>query len=336
MKVLDLTREYICDSCGAPLTIDEENQVLVCKFCGITHDYEYFLHEDSLFVGYTFLKKRNFKEALRTFNFILKREPHNVMALRGMLYATFEIIDFRDLGVAELTMTPEREKAIGDSIANAPEEYKEYFENFKESVELRIKVRESRLKVSELDEMDMTRPVTHYDTTADYRPYRRYMTFGEAFEKLYLSGSGLNICGLAVTIVDALGVFGLIVIATAEADRKEQINRLIAQGKRVSDTAGSKAGMSVFLILLVMAIFTVCVPFMVSITTMVDDTRRIERTVLKTKDVIVDTGVRDDMTTYQKEIVEFNERIREVNAKFRAVDNDLVIRSKKEEENERT
>ena len=128
MKELDLTKEYICDSCGAPLEIDEEHQVLICKYCGVTHDYAYFLQDDSLFVGYSFLEAGKFKSALRSFAFILKRDPHNVLALRGMLFANFKIKEYRKLSPSKRMMTPAEEKALAECIRKAPDTHRKYFE----------------------------------------------------------------------------------------------------------------------------------------------------------------------------------------------------------------
>ena len=323
MEELDLTKEYICDSCGAPLEIDEEHQVLICKYCGVTHDYAYFLQDASLFVGYSFLEAGKFKSALRSFAFILKRDPHNVLALRGMLFANFKIKEYRKLSASKLMMTPAEEKALAECIRKAPDAHRKYFEYIKENFDLRKKVNELHLMVSELRKRDTTRTEYDYDITVEEKTVVSRMPFREAMYSVFFDSNGqLSYYAIFTGIIDIVGIGGLIVIASEEKEYLERLKRFHAAAKR---TEGTGAGPIVFWIIAIMLALTFGVPFIRSIFGAVTR-KKVEKKVLKSARVVLDTEVRDKLDECYSEIRKSKERIKEIDRELGTMDSDFKAR----------
>ena len=325
MKELDLTKEYICDSCGAPLEIDEEHQVLICKYCGVTHDYAYFLQDDSLFVGYSFLEAGNFKSALRSFAFILKRDPHNVLALRGMLFANFKIKRYSELNTSNLMMTPAKEKALADCIKNAPELHRRYFERIKENIDLRKKIGELRMMVSELQKRDTTHTEYDYDTTIEETTVISNVTFREALYSVFFeSRGGLSNSAMLIGFVDFVGIAGLIATAASEKSYQQNIQHYSRTTKVMVDK-GVGAGTVASWIVIIMLAVTIGIPLIKSIFG-VTTRKKVEKKVLKTARVVVDTEVRDKLDECRAEIRKSNERIKEIDRVLRVMDHDFKAR----------
>ncbi len=323
MKELDLTKEYICDSCGAPLKIDEERQVLTCKYCGATRDYAYFLRDDSLFVGYSFLEAGNFKSALRSFAFILKRDPHNVLALRGMLFANFKIKGYKELSDSKLMMTPAKEKSLAACIRKANEHHRKYFEYIKENIDLRKKVNELQLMVSELRKRDTTRTEYDYDITVEEKTVVSRMPFREAMYSVFFGSNGqLSYYAIFTGIIDIVGIGGLIVIASEEKEYLDRLKRFHAAAKR---TEGTGAGPIVFWIIAIMLALTFGVPFIRSIFGAVTR-KKVEKKVLKSARVVLDTEVRDKLDECYSEIRKSKERIKEIDVELGTMDSDFMAR----------
>lgn len=327
MKELDLTKEYICDSCGAPLEIDEEHQVLVCKYCGVTHDYAYFLQEDSLFVGYSFLEAGNFKSALKVFAFILKRDPHNVLALRGMLFANLKIKRYSELNTTNLMLTPAKEKALADCIKNAPGLHRRYFERIKELIDLRRKVSELRMMLRELQKRDKTHTVYDYDTSVEETTVVNVVngvTFKEALYSVFFDNrGGLSKSAQIIGFVDFVGIAGLIATAASEKSYQQKLQHLYRS--KVMADKGLGAGPVVTWILIIMFAVTIGIPLLKSIFG-VTTRKKVEKKVIKTTRVVVDTEVRDKIDECRADILKNNERIREIDRVLRVMDHDFKAR----------
>lgn len=320
MKELDLTKEYICDSCGAPLEIDEEHQVLICKYCGVTHDYAYFLQDDSLFVGYSFLEAGNFKSALRSFAFILKRDPHNALALRGMLFANFKIKRYSELNTSNLMMTPAKEKALADCIRKANEHHRQYFEYIKENIDLRKKVSELRMMVSELQKRDTTRIETVEEKTVVGR-----LSFREVLHSIFFDNRGALLkSAMIMGFIDFVGIAGLAVTVSSRIEYQERLQQARRMGKLMADSYVS-AGPIIFWIILIVLGIACGTPFMKFLFEVITR-KKVENKVVKTARIVVDTEVRDKLDECRAEIRKSNERIREIDRVLRVMDHDFKAR----------
>ncbi|MBO4494475.1 MAG: hypothetical protein J5752_01305 [Clostridiales bacterium] len=94
-------KAHSCPTCGGQLKTNFELGMYECPFCGVNFDYEYFREDDVLKKGYEALEKGEFSSAKDAFSFMLTKEPHNFMALRGKIFAISHISNFKDLEKAD-------------------------------------------------------------------------------------------------------------------------------------------------------------------------------------------------------------------------------------------
>lgn len=122
-------KKHQCPSCGGNLSVDNDKQMYRCAFCGSTYDYEYFREEKMHELGETYLSRGEFMAAADAYKFTLKKNPHDFLALRGLLLAAAHVKDMDDLlqGDSEKGFTYDS-KLVKEAIENASEEDKEYVE----------------------------------------------------------------------------------------------------------------------------------------------------------------------------------------------------------------
>ena len=90
-------KKHQCPSCGGNLSVDNDKQMYRCTFCGSTYDYEYFREEKMHELGETYLSRGEFMAAADAYKFTLKKNPHDFLALRGLLLAAAHVKDMDDL-----------------------------------------------------------------------------------------------------------------------------------------------------------------------------------------------------------------------------------------------
>lgn len=127
-------KKHICPTCAGQLIINQEREMYECPFCGVTFDYEYFREDDVLSRADRFLKNSQWNAAEDAFDFMLTKEPHNFIALRGKILAVSRLHSLAEMGnlryqenVNILHVMPFIEKAI----KNSDGEKKTYFEKIK-------------------------------------------------------------------------------------------------------------------------------------------------------------------------------------------------------------
>ena len=124
-------RKHQCPSCGGSLRIDSDKQMYHCTFCGSTYDYEYFREDRIHEAGETYLSRGEFMATTEAYEFMLKKDPHDFLALRGLMLAAAHLTS-----VSELDQLNKEEKFSYDpdmarqATENASEEDKEYFKEF--------------------------------------------------------------------------------------------------------------------------------------------------------------------------------------------------------------
>lgn len=94
-------KAHTCPTCGGQLKTNIDLGMYECPFCGVNFDYEYFREDDVLKKGYDALEKGEFSSAKDAFSFMLSKDPHNFMALRGKILAISHISHFKDLEKAD-------------------------------------------------------------------------------------------------------------------------------------------------------------------------------------------------------------------------------------------
>ncbi|MBR3057317.1 MAG: hypothetical protein IKG93_05040 [Clostridiales bacterium] len=82
---MTLIKKHTCTNCGGPLIIHNDRQQYECPYCNVFFDYEYFRSRDILEQAASSQKMLQYDSAKEKYEFILNKEPHNFLALRGKL-----------------------------------------------------------------------------------------------------------------------------------------------------------------------------------------------------------------------------------------------------------
>lgn len=124
-------RKHQCPSCGGGLIIDNDKQMYHCTFCGSTYDYEYFKEDEMHEAGETYISRSEFMAAIDAYKFTLTKDPHDFLALRGLMLAAANLSNMKELEkeseTIEFSYDPQM---VSEVIAGASEEDKKYFTEF--------------------------------------------------------------------------------------------------------------------------------------------------------------------------------------------------------------
>lgn len=169
-------KKHQCPSCGGSLIIDSEKQTYHCSFCGSTFDYEYFKEDQIHEAGETYISRSEFMAAVDAYKFTLKKDPHDFLALRGMMLAAANLSNMSDLEKEpEATDFEYDSKQVEEIIENASESDKEYFTEFGNVYSDRKKLadcnkeieslREEKEKINSIIAQDRILSENYYETT---------------------------------------------------------------------------------------------------------------------------------------------------------------------------
>ena len=122
-------KQHQCPSCGGSLRIDSDKQMYHCTFCGSTYDYEYFREDRIHVAGETYLSRGEFMATTEAYEFMLKKDPHDFLALRGLMLAAAHLTDMSELDQVNKEFDYDS-KIVSQVIENASEEDKKYFTEF--------------------------------------------------------------------------------------------------------------------------------------------------------------------------------------------------------------
>ena len=121
-------KQHQCPSCGGSLRIDRDKQIYHCAFCGSTYDYEYFGEDHIHEAGETYLSRGEFMATADAYEFMLKKDPHDFLALRGLMLAAAHLTDMSELEhenkEVKFSYDPQM---VSEAIESALDEDKEYF-----------------------------------------------------------------------------------------------------------------------------------------------------------------------------------------------------------------
>lgn len=121
-------KKHLCKACGAPLVMDEDNQVFQCTFCGSMYEASEFFDDRALEQAFFSLKAGDFSTAIYSFNQVLTADETNPRALRGKVLACSghstlqSLVDDQSLSFREFNPAP--------FVGIAPDEYKPYFQKY--------------------------------------------------------------------------------------------------------------------------------------------------------------------------------------------------------------
>ena len=122
-------KQHQCPSCGGGLRIDSDKQMYHCTFCGSTYDYEYFREDRIHEAGETYLSRGEFMATTEAYEFMLKKDPHDFLALRGLMLAAAHLTDTSELDKVNKKFDYDS-KMVSRVIEYASEEDKKYFAEF--------------------------------------------------------------------------------------------------------------------------------------------------------------------------------------------------------------
>ena len=124
-------RKHQCPSCGGGLIIDNDKQMYHCTFCGSTYDYEYFKEDEMHEAGETYISRSEFMAAIDAYKFTLTKDPHDFLALRGLMLAAANLSNMKELEKESETIEFSHDpQMVREVIAGASEEDKKYFTEF--------------------------------------------------------------------------------------------------------------------------------------------------------------------------------------------------------------
>ncbi|MBR5040267.1 MAG: hypothetical protein IKX68_04040 [Clostridiales bacterium] len=130
-------KKHTCPTCAGQLRINTELQIYECPFCGVTYDYEYFREDDVLERAERSMKAGEYNSAAEAYDFMLAKEPHNFIALRGkvMIAANAKSMqEFRDPNRLRTLNFSKMDQEIDQAIFASESKGRDYFSKLKELV----------------------------------------------------------------------------------------------------------------------------------------------------------------------------------------------------------
>ncbi len=130
-------KKHTCPACAAPLRINTKLQMYECPFCGVTYDYEYFREDDVLDRAERALRAGEYNSAAEAYDFMLTKEPHNFVALRGKIMVSAKaksMHEFRDPNRLRSLNYSKINTEIDQAIFASENKSRDYFSKLKELV----------------------------------------------------------------------------------------------------------------------------------------------------------------------------------------------------------
>ena len=144
-------KSNVCKMCGGLLDIDVDRQVYICPFCGVTFDYEYFRKDNVLELAKKSIARNEFGAATDAYEYMLKKDPHNFEALRGLILCKCKWTTMTPiLQNSEVHLKPDDPELIR-ACENCLPEYKDYFDMIKKAMEVLKDYRKSRSELANLE-----------------------------------------------------------------------------------------------------------------------------------------------------------------------------------------
>jgi len=90
-------KSYTCAKCGAVLSVDKLQGQLACPFCGTGFNYIDFHRDELISRGEDCLARGAYTSAKEKFNQVLKNNPNDIRAIRGLILAAGRVHSTEDL-----------------------------------------------------------------------------------------------------------------------------------------------------------------------------------------------------------------------------------------------
>ena len=121
-----------CPSCGGNLTIDNEKQMYYCASCGSTYDYEYFREDNTHEMADNYLSRGEFLAASDAYKLVLKNDPHDFKALRGLMFVAANLKNMDELANVDTKGFSYDTELVLEVLKNASDEDKKYFTDWEQ------------------------------------------------------------------------------------------------------------------------------------------------------------------------------------------------------------
>ena len=140
---MSVIKSHDCKMCGGALEIDLDRQVYRCNYCGITYDYEYFREDNVAEVAQTALERSEFGAAKDAYEFILKKDPHDFAALRGLLLCTCKWKSIHPILHMSRVYLKEDTPELTYAMDNCLPDQKKYFDEIHDILSLKDEYKET-------------------------------------------------------------------------------------------------------------------------------------------------------------------------------------------------
>ena len=147
-----ILKSNVCNMCGGLLDIDIDRQVYICPFCGVTFDYEYFRKDNVLQIAKKAMLRKEFGGAEDAFTYMLKKDPHNFEALRGLILCKCKWGSFTPMFLEDGVFLQPNDPVLINAIENCQPEFKDYFEMIKQALEVLHCYRKGRAELADLED----------------------------------------------------------------------------------------------------------------------------------------------------------------------------------------
>ena len=126
-------KSYTCSKCGGVLKFDSDQDFFDCPFCGYRFDAADFHEEEMLVRAEESLREKAFMNARQKFNAVLRKDPVNFEALRGLVFCAAGISSLDEIETPEdfgKCKIDEARKVLDFAISAAAANDKEFFRAF--------------------------------------------------------------------------------------------------------------------------------------------------------------------------------------------------------------
>lgn len=147
-----ILKSNVCNMCGGLLDIDIDRQVYICPFCGVTFDYEYFRKDNVLDIAKKSISRQEFGAAKDAFDYMLKKDPHNFEALRGLILCRCKWTSLRPMLNEKEVFLQSNDPALMNAIEKCEPVHKDYFNTIKESLDVLHSYRKGRAELAKLSD----------------------------------------------------------------------------------------------------------------------------------------------------------------------------------------
>lgn len=147
-----ILKSNVCNMCGGLLDIDIDRQVYICPYCGVTFDYEYFRKDNVLEIAKKAMLRKEFGAAEDAFTYMLKKDPHNFEALRGLILCKCKWGSFTPMFLENGVFLQPNDPVLINAIENCQPEFKDYFEMIKQALEVLHCYRKGRAELADLED----------------------------------------------------------------------------------------------------------------------------------------------------------------------------------------